>query len=374
LPPHIIHEILLRIPAESLLGFKSVCKDWYSLIKDPSFAKQHYDHHKANNQSIDIVFIYDSDYLNKYYLTILNKMWEYEDVPCNKETKTDKYRVKVPTERISKLTSCNGLLCFHTEFPLLMLNPITKEMLKLPKPWIEEEDEEASACGFGFDAKKNVYKVVQLKRCFSNSSSLECEVLELGTTMSWRKIQHQPSFPHPDLGDPELRPDPVFVEGSIYWIAFDEEILCFDVAAEMFELIPGPDPQTHCDCSYTRFLVELDRNLCLMTHSISCGVVGIWKMQKDCVHKKTTWIKSYSFDTKHIYLKDINIKSLCIRSKKIYLKYREGLACYDTLSQKLMAPVFNGVADNNLDAVAYTKSIVSLQDVVGSSIMRLCTS
>ncbi|KAI3995642.1 hypothetical protein MKX01_013688, partial [Papaver californicum] len=369
LPPQLIYEIFLRSPAESLLRFKSVCKDWYSLIKDPDFVEQHHDHHKANNQSIGIFFIYDSDYHNKYYLTILNKLWEYEDVPCNKVTKTEKFRVKVPTERISKLTSCNGLLCFYTEFPLLMLNPITKEILKLPKPWIEEENEEASACGFGFDAKKNVYKVVQLKRGFSNSSySLECEVLELGTTMSWRRIQHQPGFPHPDIGDPETRPEPVFVQGSIYWLAF-ENILCFDVATEMFRLNPGPGHKTQCDCSNTTFLLELDRSLCLMTHSISCGVVGMWKMQKD-----TTWIKSYSFDTKRINLKDINIKSLCIRSKKIYLKYRKGPACYDMQSRELMAPVFSGVADNNLDAVIYTKSIVSLQDVVGSSITRLRNS
>ncbi|KAI3921666.1 hypothetical protein MKW92_052760, partial [Papaver armeniacum] len=373
LPPHLIHEILLRSAAECLLRFKGVCKDWCSLIKDRNFAKQHYDHHKANNQSIGIVFIHDSDYIEQYYLTILNKLWEYEDVPCNKVTKTDKFGISVSTDRILKITSCNGLLCFHTEFPLLMVNPITKEMLKLPKPWIEEEDEEASACGFGFDAKKNVYKVVQLKRCFSNSS-LECEVLELGTTMSWRKIQHQPSFPHPDLGDPEMRPEPVFVEGSIYWHSIkNQNILCFDVASEMFRLIPAPDSKkTQHGGAYTAFLVELDRSLCLMSHDISCGVVGIWKMQND--DRKTAWIKSYSFDTKRINLEDIDIKSLCIRSKKIYLKYRKGLACYDTESQELIAPVFSRVADHNLDAVAYTKSIICLRDVVGTSIMRLRTS
>ncbi|XP_026398576.1 putative F-box protein At1g47790 [Papaver somniferum] len=279
---------MLRTPTECLLRFKGVCKDWCSLIKDPKFVKKHFDHHKANDQSIGIVFIYANCIQQYYlYLTIFNKLWEYKDVPSYKIMENDKFRVKVPTDGISKLTSCNGLLCFHTEFPLLMVNPITREILELPKPWIEEEDEEASACGFGLDAKMNVYKVVQLELCFSNSS-LECEVLELGTTISWRKIQHQPSFPCPDLGDPDEHLEPVFVEGSIYWLA-SENILCFDVAAKRLKLIPEPDHQkAQCCGNYNTFLVELDKSLCLMTHGISSGMVGIWKMQKDSVNEETT--------------------------------------------------------------------------------------
>lgn len=208
--------------------------------------------------------------------------------------------------------------------------------------------------------------MVQLKRCLS-TSSLECEVLELSTTMLWRKIQHQPSFPYPFIEDSDEHAEPVFVEGSIYWLA-SKNIVCFDVAAESFKLIPEPD---HQKAEYTTFLVELDRCLCLVTHGISSGMVGIWKMQKDSVDEQPTWIKSYSFNTRRIRLKNIHIKSLCMRRKKIYLKYRKGLACYDTQRQKLIAPVFNRVADNNLGAVAYTKSIVCLQDIVGSSIKRL---
>lgn len=121
LPPHLIHEILLRSPAESLLRFKSVCKDWLSLIRDPKFVKQHFDHHKANNQSIGIVFIYGNRAQEFYlYLTIFNKLWDYGDVPSNEMTATDKFRVFVPKSRITKLTFCNGLLCFYREFPLLM--------------------------------------------------------------------------------------------------------------------------------------------------------------------------------------------------------------------------------------------------------------
>ncbi|PHT83831.1 hypothetical protein T459_12274 [Capsicum annuum] len=47
----ILFNILLRLPVESLLRFKCVCKHWYALIKSPSFIEKHF-HHKNNHASL----------------------------------------------------------------------------------------------------------------------------------------------------------------------------------------------------------------------------------------------------------------------------------------------------------------------------------
>ncbi|XP_026384276.1 uncharacterized protein LOC113279839 [Papaver somniferum] len=180
----------------------------------------------------------------------------------------------------------------------------------------------AVACGFGSDATSNEYKVVKLFERFPDSPlELECEVLVLGTTMSWKRIQCQDGL---RLKCPHFNPDSVFVEGSIYWCN-GTHILCFDVAAERFKLIPTPDMKplrlkfpTGCCAD---FLVELDSSLCYMEH-VSGGGVGIWKMQKD---KENPWIRQYIIDVGCINIPEVDIKSVCIQNKKTYLKYGKGM-------------------------------------------------
>ena len=41
LPPEIVEEILLRVPADSLRICERVCKWWFCLIKSPSFVNKH---------------------------------------------------------------------------------------------------------------------------------------------------------------------------------------------------------------------------------------------------------------------------------------------------------------------------------------------
>ncbi|KAG5570870.1 hypothetical protein H5410_060636 [Solanum commersonii] len=52
----LIREILLRLHVESLLRFKCVCKNWYTLIKNPSFIREHLNFSKNNPPQL---LIYD---------------------------------------------------------------------------------------------------------------------------------------------------------------------------------------------------------------------------------------------------------------------------------------------------------------------------
>lgn len=50
LPEALLTEILSRLPVKPLLRSKSVCKNWYSLIQNPSFIFLH--HHRAASTAV----------------------------------------------------------------------------------------------------------------------------------------------------------------------------------------------------------------------------------------------------------------------------------------------------------------------------------
>ncbi|XP_058217046.1 F-box protein At3g08750-like [Rhododendron vialii] len=70
LPFEITTEILSRLPVKSLLRFKSVCKTWYDLIKNPDFISKHITQVTLNSTSLlvttfgEISLIYNDGFSN----------------------------------------------------------------------------------------------------------------------------------------------------------------------------------------------------------------------------------------------------------------------------------------------------------------------
>lgn len=69
LPEDVIIEILLRLPVNSLLKFKSVCRNWYSLIKSPNFIRKHMNHRPTN---LLVVHHYNPPIADKYVYSLKN--------------------------------------------------------------------------------------------------------------------------------------------------------------------------------------------------------------------------------------------------------------------------------------------------------------
>lgn len=57
IPQEVIIEILSRLPVKPLLKFKSVCKNWYAIIKNPSFITKHLHNHYDNDDTAGLVLI-----------------------------------------------------------------------------------------------------------------------------------------------------------------------------------------------------------------------------------------------------------------------------------------------------------------------------
>ncbi|XP_008804790.1 F-box protein At3g07870-like [Phoenix dactylifera] len=142
--------------------------------------------------------------------------------------------------------TCNGLLCFTSsdqEESIYVCNPITRELIALPKPTrIAPPESSMLIYGFGFDYLTKKYKVVWVfyptNSRFRNSRfCVTAEVYTLAATSSWKAVQ---GFNHPPYGHP------VFANGSVHWLVHPllshkyERIISFEIGKDEFNVTPHP--------------------------------------------------------------------------------------------------------------------------------------
>ncbi|KAM7488228.1 hypothetical protein LguiB_025712 [Lonicera macranthoides] len=107
LPDEITEEILVRLPASSILRFNLVCKHWQSLISNPNFVTKHLnrvllldlDDHQSNNYNH-----------HKFIVKSATSHLHLVDCESLNATKLD-FPSHSPPQRLLIMGSCNGLLC-----------------------------------------------------------------------------------------------------------------------------------------------------------------------------------------------------------------------------------------------------------------------
>lgn len=60
LPQDVVEEILLRVPARQLCGFRAVCRSWRSFLSDQSFVKAH----AASRPALILALAMDGDHID----------------------------------------------------------------------------------------------------------------------------------------------------------------------------------------------------------------------------------------------------------------------------------------------------------------------
>uniref|UniRef100_A0A5B7B982 F-box domain-containing protein n=1 Tax=Davidia involucrata TaxID=16924 RepID=A0A5B7B982_DAVIN len=266
LPLEIISDILSRLPIESIMTCRVVCKSWYSLTQDPDFINLQLS--RSNYQPTRIILQPLSDRDTNYTVNHLLLL----DTEEHKSKRIPIQRMLLKDRRV--MCSCNGLLCIASNNkldPVFICNPITRNHMKLPSS-NSKLDSPSHQVGLGLDPSTGKYKVVRLYKDKSKASRFE--ILSLGES-SWREL----SVPHIIPGCHAL--GSVFWNGTLCWTmikrvsldSYNISILAFDLTEEKFQIISLPtefSPQPYFD------LLDLDGYLTLVEHD--SDLMKVWRL------------------------------------------------------------------------------------------------
>ncbi|XP_026420584.1 putative F-box protein At1g19160 [Papaver somniferum] len=239
LPDDITLEILTRLPAESVLESKLVCKNWRSLVSHhPLFSRMHlqYVNHPSDPGNLGFL-VRDHDFddldqvqgLTLWYLDYNDKL---ESKPVQRITR---FNFTPPPRHFWVVGSVHGLICLGRGPSFLICNPITREYVLLPE--IKRDQDEgididfSCMSGFCYVSSTNEYKVIRIDADMNPSI---VHIYTLGSGNGWRKLGNNFSseWCHFHWND-----------AALYWL--DDELKMigtFDFVEEKFGEFISPPP------------------------------------------------------------------------------------------------------------------------------------
>ncbi|KAJ4798595.1 F-box and associated interaction domains-containing protein [Rhynchospora pubera] len=246
IPLDLIEDIMLRLPAKSIVRCRRACKAWASLTCAPDFISKHLENQRSLSDAIVALGRTNDKQYNTYFFSNYNM----EAICCfrtmhfefpygfNRIITSDSYGIS---------NSCNGLLCIYYKSFASVVNPTTQETVQLPKSSLSSFFtpllHHTLSIGLAYDDCSDTYKIVRMiMDCtciISRTTRYEVMILG-GANCSWRRSGRIIGYHVVGLIPP------VFVHGSIYWVASDrfqqKAILCFDVRTETVCLLSTPVP------------------------------------------------------------------------------------------------------------------------------------
>ncbi|KNA16446.1 hypothetical protein SOVF_089180 [Spinacia oleracea] len=283
----LVQEILVRLPAKTLVRCRCVCKSWCSLISSPNFILDHVcrnkeaKHHQVllrsfNNaeKKVRYKLCHDNEHLDEIMLI---------DFPFVSK-RHDFFR----------MVGCvNGLVCLSDDMvevtdTLILWNPMIRRFLTVPelKLDVESTDLGRSVFGFGFDACKNDYKLVRIvyrKNPDFEALQVEASIAIFRLSSSCWEVKGSASVPLLDTRQ-------AYVNGVIHWLAYNKLIVGFDVKTEAFKPMMLPQPLQNANISDLTIASWCDL-LSVFENGYWSGRLCLWVM-KDYGASKS-WTKQF---------------------------------------------------------------------------------
>ncbi|XP_010684127.2 F-box/kelch-repeat protein At3g23880-like [Beta vulgaris subsp. vulgaris] len=177
LPQELIAEILKRLPIKSLLRFKSISKDWNSLIRDPIFTKSQLQHQLPTPYlSQPNLVIGPHTSISTFILNDRStRNFKGKFVPVSPKFIETNF---IEGTEFDILGSCNGIiLCIYVRNTcenLYVWNPTINESREIPLPYSSFSSRNLLLSGLGYASAINDYKIVLVVKIKSSSTTNIC--------------------------------------------------------------------------------------------------------------------------------------------------------------------------------------------------------
>ncbi|GAB2277780.1 hypothetical protein Dimus_012484 [Dionaea muscipula] len=341
LPFEVITEILLFLPVNSLLRFKSVSKAWRQLITDPDFAKLHHSRSIQSHPKHLLVLDRNGNGNNSKFSADLSKFDHvvveiYSVRGIMQRHRCDKCSKRLVGEKYSNFLvgSSNGLICIFHQGKLALSNPSTRTHRMIPCLDLPSNYMLKVYVGFGYDPLSYDYKVMVIWCSFVESDLLTVHAVVYSlNSNSWREVpcpQSKVSRWSCFFGAEKL----FFVNNAFHWLCvsvwgWTATIICFDIHNETYGEVPlpptfGGDVR---DLGVLR-LARFEECLCAINQKEN-GVVDIWVM-----NGYGTWSKSYVMGVDGICRFD-DVVCRIGTHEILLVDEDEGLVQYDTRDRSI---------------------------------------
>ncbi|KAK1396234.1 F-box protein CPR30 [Heracleum sosnowskyi] len=339
IPQELLHEILIKLPVESLVRFTSVNKSWYSLITDPIFIINHLNYSNLDQDKRPLLL--------RFYDRVEKE--ENYTIRCDNETFSEEFtRVEFPFKsplgyfRIVGI--CNGLVCLSDDLfgdteRVIVWNPSIRKSVDLEMP-VRPKYPHMFVLGFGVCPVMNDYKVVRVvyvkdvnDPSFNFTVPPEVQVYSLSTGY-WRDV----NAGAPSCYMVEYTWSQVFVFGSVHWVAFRKLgdsgsrnlIVSFHMGDEVFREVVLPDSLAN-DIVYDMSVSVFGDSLAALKYSKETGQESccVWVMREYGVAE--SWTKLYTISVPGL------TRTICFRKdgEVILSLSNNELVSYDPVTGKI---------------------------------------
>ncbi|KAL8145653.1 hypothetical protein AgCh_003700 [Apium graveolens] len=303
LPQELLHEILIKLPVESLVRFTGVNKSWYSLITHPKFIINHLNYTNLDQDKKPLLLRFYDRVAKEENYTI-----RCDDVTFSGKFTGVEFPFKSPFGYFRIVGICNGLVCLLDDLfgdmeRVVFWNPAIRKSVDLEMP-ARPKYPHMFVLGFGFCPVMNDYKVVRVvyvkdlvkDSMFKFTVPPEVQIYSLSAG-SWRNV----NAGAPSCYMVEYTWSQVFVFGSVHWVAFRKLgdsgfrnlIVSFHMGDEVFREVMLPDSLAN-DTVYDLSVSVFGDSLAALKYSKVIGQESccVWVMRE--YGAAESWTKLYT--------------------------------------------------------------------------------